>query len=206
MREWEKAQAGYLYDASYDQDIVDARIRCKELCFDFNHCRPSELDKQAELIRKLIGSIQGRFTITAPFWCDYGLNISIGDHFYANHNCTILDGAKVTFGDHVFIGPNCVFSTAGHPIDGEMRVTGLEIALPITVGDAVWIGANTTVLPGVSIGGNTIIGAGSVVNKDVPSNVIAAGNPCKVIRAITEADKRKYPVFTDQPHSISGAP
>ena len=104
-------------------------------------------------------------------------------------------GAKVTFGDNVFIAPNCVFSTSGHAIDSEQRGQGLEIALPITVGDDVWIGANVSVLPGVTIGSNTIIGAGSVVNKDIPDGVIAVGNPCKVMRKITEADKKKYPVF-----------
>ena len=107
----------------------------------------------------------------------------------------ILDGARVTFGDNVFIAPNCVFSTAGHAIDSAQRNQGLEIALPITVGDSVWIGANVSVLPGVTIGSNTIIGAGSVVNKDIPDGVIAAGNPCKVIRRITEEDRKKYPVF-----------
>ena len=112
---------------------------------------------------------------------------------------TILDGAKVTFGDNVFIAPNCVFSTSGHAIDSEQRGRGLEIAWPITVGDNVWIGANVSVLPGVTIGSDTIIGAGSVVNRDIPSGVIAAGNPCKVIRKITEADKQKYPVWDEQP-------
>lgn len=106
-------------------------------------------------------------------------HISIGKNFYTNHNVTILDGAKVTFGDNVFIAPNCVFSTAGHAIDSEQRSRGLEIALPITVGDNVWIGTNVSVLPGVTIGNNTIIGAGSVVNKNIPEGVIAAGNPVK---------------------------
>ena len=115
----------------------------------------------------------------------------------SDNNVTILDGAKVTFGDNVFIAPNCVFSTAGHAIDSEQRTSGLEIALPITVGDNVWIGTNVSVLPGVTIGKNTIIGAGSVVNKDIPDGVIAVGNPCKVIREITEEDKKKYPVFEE---------
>lgn len=133
--------------------------------------------------------------ITAPFYCDYGSNITIGNNFYTNHNCTILDGAKVTFSDNVFIAPNVVFSTAGHAIDAGQRAKGLEIALPITVGDNVWIGANISVLPGVSIGSNTIIGAGSVVNKDIPDGVIAAGVPCRVIRRITENDRQKYPEY-----------
>lgn len=121
-----------------------------------------------------------------PFHCDYGYNIEIGENFFANYNCVILDGAKVTFGDNVFIAPNCSFYTAGHPIDVLQRNQGLEYALPIKIGNNVWIGGNVTVLPGVTIGDNTVIGAGSLVNKDIPSNVVAAGNPCRVIREITE--------------------
>ncbi|MDD3222294.1 MAG: sugar O-acetyltransferase [Clostridia bacterium] len=197
MREWDKAQAGYLYDANYDKSLAEARMKCKDLCYDFNQCKPSDVERQDELIHRILGEIKGSATITAPFWCDYGINISVGNNFYTNHNCIILDGARVSFGENVFIAPNCIFSTAGHPIDREQRADGLEIALPITVGKDVWIGANVAVLPGVTIGDNTIIGAGSVVNKDIPSNVVAAGNPCKVIRKITDADKNKYPVFTD---------
>lgn len=197
MTEWEKAQKGYLYDASYDKEIVDARTRCADLCYEFNNCRPSDMEKQRDLLKQIFGSMKENPVITAPFYCDYGFNISVGKNFYTNHNVTILDGAKVTFGDYVFIAPNCVFSTAGHAIDSELRCKGMEIALPITVGDHVWIGTNVSVLPGVTIGSDTIIGAGSVVNKDIPSGVIAAGNPCRVIRRITEADKNKYPVFED---------
>ena len=195
MTEWEKAQASYLYDANYDKDIVDARTKCADLCYEFNHCKPSDTKKQTELLHQILGEIKGDIVITAPFYCDYGFNISVGKNFYTNHNCTILDGAKVEFGDNVFIAPNCVFSTAGHAIDAEQRGKGLEIALPIKVGNNVWFGANVSVLPGVTIGDNTIIGAGSVVNKDIPSGVIAVGNPCRVIREITEKDKEKYPIW-----------
>ncbi len=165
------------------------------MCYEFNNCRPSDVDKQRELLHRIIGNIKGEVVITAPFYADYGYNISVGENFYTNHNVTILDGAKVTFGDNVFIAPNCVFSTAGHPLDAEQRNKGLEIALPITVGDNVWIGANVSVLPGVKIGSNTVIAAGSTVNKDIPDGVIAAGTPCKIIREITEEDKKKYPVW-----------
>lgn len=198
MTEWEKAQAGYLYDANYEPELIEKRLKCADLCYEFNMCKPSDTAKQNELIHRILGSIKGNITITAPFYCDYGSNISVGDNFYTNHNVTILDGAPVKFGDNVFIAPGCVFSTAGHPIDAEQRNKGLEIALPITVGDNVWIGANVTVLPGVSIGSNTVIGAGSVVNKNIPSGVVAAGNPCRVIRTITEEDKNKYPLFDKQ--------
>ena len=195
MTEWEKAQNGYLYDANYDKEIIEARTRCADLCYEFNNCRPSDTEKQQKLLGQILGRMGADPVITAPFYCDYGFNVSIGKNFYTNHNVTILDCAKVTFGDNVFIAPNCVFSTAGHAIDSEQRSRGLEIALPITVGDNVWIGTNVSVLPGVTIGSNTIIGAGSVVNKEIPDGVIAAGNPCKVIRKITDADKKKYPVF-----------
>lgn len=197
MKEREKAQQGYLYDANYDKEIVEERTRCADLCYEFNLCRPSDTAKQQELLNRMLGSIKGNPVITAPFYCDYGFNITIGENFYTNRNVTILDGAKVTFGDNVFIAPNCVFSTAGHAIDSEQRAKGLEIARPITVGNNVWIGANVSVLPGVTIGSSSIIGAGSVVNKDIPEGVIAAGNPCKVLRKITEEDKKKYPVFED---------
>lgn len=197
MTEWEKSQNGFLYDANYDKEIVEIRTRCAELCYEFNNCKPSDRKRQRELLNQILGSIKGELVITAPFYCDCGFNISVGENFYTNHNVTILDAAKVTFGDNVFIAPNCVFSTAGHAIDSEQRNRGLEIALPITVGDSVWIGANVSVLPGVTIGSNTIIGAGSVVNKDIPDGVIACGNPCRVIRKITEADKKKYPVFEE---------
>ena len=197
MTEWEKAQAGYLYDANYDKDIVDARTKCADLCYEFNHCKPSDTKKQTELLHQILGEIKGDIVITAPFYCDYGFNISVGKNFYTNHNCTILDGAKVEFGDNVFIAPNCVFSTAGHAKDAEQRGKGLEIALPIKVGNNVWFGANVSVLPGVTIGDNTIIGAGSVANKDIPSGVIAVGNPCRVIREITEKDEEKYPIWRD---------
>lgn len=197
MTEWEKAQNGYLYDANYDKEIVEARTNCADLCYDFNRCKPSDTKRQLEFIKQIIGNIKGNPVITAPFYCDYGFNISIGENFYTNHNVTILDGARVTFGDNVFIAPNCVFSTAVHAIDSEQRNKGLEIALPITVGDSVWFGANVSVLPGVTIGSNTIIGAGSVVTKNIPDGVVAVGNPCKVIRKITEEDKKKYPIFED---------
>ena len=121
MNEWNKAQAGYLYDANYDREVVENRTKCADLCYEFNQCKPSDTKKQAEIIKKIIGCIKGDFVITAPFYCDYGSNITIGNNFYTNHNCTILDGAKVTFGDNVFIAPNVVFSTAGHAIDAGQR-------------------------------------------------------------------------------------
>lgn len=189
MTEKEKMQKQMLYDANYDKELLAERVRAKEACYDFNQIRPSETEKQTALLKELLGKTKGDFTIIAPFWCDYGYNIEVGENFFANHNTVILDGAKVTFGDNVFIAPNCGFHTAGHPIDFERRNRGLEYAYPITVGDNVWIGAGVQVMPGGTIGSNVVIGGGSVVVKDIPDNSVAVGNPCKVIRAITEEDK-----------------
>lgn len=191
--EKEKMGTGRLYDANYDAELIADRQACKELCYEMNHLRPSQIAEREAIIRRLFGKTKDRFLIEQPFYCDYGYNIEIGEDFYANMNCVILDEAKVIFGDHVFIAPSCGFYTAGHPLNMEQRIQGLEYARPIRVGNNVWIGAQVCVLPGVTIGDNTVIGAGSVVNKDIPSNVLAAGNPCRVIREITEEDKEKYP-------------
>ena len=190
MTEKEKMCAQMLYDANYDQTLLEERDKAKDLCHQYNQLRPSDRLGQREVLKKLLGKTGENFTLTAPFWCDYGYNIELGENFYANHNLVILDGAKVTFGDNVFIGPDCGFHTAGHPIDFERRNRGLEYAYSITVGDNVWIGAGVQVMPGVSIGSNVVIGGGSVVVKDIPGNCVAVGNPCKVIRAITEEDKK----------------
>lgn len=190
MTEKEKMCAQMLYDANYDQALLEERDKAKDLCHQYNQLRPSDRASQQEVLKKLLGKTGENFILTAPFWCDYGYNIELGENFYANHNLVILDGAKVTFGDNVFIGPDCGFHTAGHPIDFERRNRGLEYAYSITVGDNVWIGAGVQVMPGVTIGSNVVIGGGSVVVRDIPSNCVAVGNPCRVLRPITEADRK----------------
>ena len=196
MTEKEKSTLGFLYNP-YAKDLTEERSKCKDLCYKYNFLIPSDINNQKKIIKELINDPNNTAIITAPFWCDYGYNITVGKNFYCNHNLIILDEAKVNIGDNVFFAPHCCVATAGHPIDAEQRETGLEIALPVTIGNDVWIGANVTILPGVNIGSNVVIGAGSLVNKDIPSNVVAAGNPCKVIRNITEKDKEKYKFYEE---------
>lgn len=192
MTEKEKMLAGLLYDANYDAQLINERNEAKELCFIYNQLPPSKLEERKDIIKKLIKKTGKQFYIEPSFFVDYGYNIEIGENFYSNHNLVILDAAKVSFGDNVFIAPNCGFYTAGHPFDVAQRNAGLEYAHPITVGNNVWIGGNVTVLPGVTIGDNTVIGGGSVVTKDIPAGVVAVGNPCRVLREITDADRDKY--------------
>lgn len=184
-REKEKMLSGEIYDANNDPTLLIEREKCKELCYMYNNLKPSQKTEKEDIIRELFIKTGENFVIESTFFCDYGYNIEIGENFYANHNLIILDGSKVTFGDNVFIAPNCSFYTAGHPLDFERRNKGLEYAHPIKIGNNVWIGGGVTILPGVTIGDNTTIGSGSVVTKDIPSDVLAVGNPCKVIRKIT---------------------
>lgn len=191
MTEKEKMISGKPYLA-FGEELLRERQYAKELLFDFNSARPSEIAKQNDIIKKLVGGIKGDFHIEAPFRCDYGYNLSIGKNFYCNYNCTILDCAAVTIGDNVMFAPNVSLFTAGHPIHHEPRNEGLEYAFPITIGDNVWIGGGAIINPGVTIGDNAVIGSGSVVTKDIPANVVAAGNPCKIVKEITDEDKGRY--------------
>ena len=184
MTEKEKMLAGELYYADSDEILIKERYLVKDKCFEYNSIKPSDLEARQDLMKTILGKTKNKFLIEQPFVCDYGYNIEIGENFYSNHNLTILDANKVKFGDNVFIAPNCGFYTAGHPIDAKTRNSGLEFAKPIAVGNNVWIGGNVIVLPGVTIGDNCGIGAGSVVNKDIPPNSLAVGNPCRVIKEI----------------------
>lgn len=189
MTDKEKMLAGLPYNPFGSGQLVEERATCKEKCHDYNNLRPKEMLLRDELLRGLLGSVKGDLLIEQPFNCDYGYNIKVGHNFYANFNLVILDEAPVTFGDNVFIAPNCSFYTACHPIDPKTRNTGLEYAKPITVGNNVWIGGSVTVLPGITIGDNCVIGAGSVVVNDIPTDSVAVGNPCRVIKKVEKADR-----------------
>lgn len=186
MTEKEKQQAGELYNGN-DKELVTDRINVKKLCAEYNAITYNDFQKRERLLNRII-AFKGENTWIEPnFFCDYGYNIILGDNFYSNHNLVILDCAEVIFGDNVFIGPNCGFYTAGHPLDYKARNAGLEYAKPIKVGNNVWIGGNVCVMPGVTIGDNVVIGGGSVVTKDIPSGVVAVGNPCKPVKDIPES-------------------
>lgn len=169
-------------------EIGAALAVAKELCHELNILSPSRREERAAIIRKLLGKTGERFIIHSPFRCDFGSNISIGEDFVGNYNLTILDEGEVTIGDNVFIGPNVSIYTVVHALDATQRNAGVMRSRPVTIGSNVWIGGNVVVLPGVVIGDNAVVGAGSVVTRDVPPSVLAAGNPCRVLRAITDAD------------------
>ena len=190
----ELRDAGYLYDGTADElELAAERTKAKDLCFEYNYqTRPSDSKRQGEIMDQLLGKHGKNTAILAPFFCDYGYNIEVGDNFFANHNLCVLDPAKVRIGNNVFIASNVNITTAGHPIDAETRNSGIEYAYPVTIGDSVWIGSNVCILPGVTIGSNVVIGAGSLINKDIPDGVVAVGNPCRVLRKITPEDKNKY--------------
>lgn len=191
MTEKEKMLGGNLYQA-WDSSLVAERQAAKVTLYELNQLHPLDLDKRMILLKNLLGRFSDNSYIELPFRCDYGCNIEIGEHFYANYNCTILDCAKVTIGNNVMFAPNVSLFTASHPIDPEKRNSGVEFALPITIGDNVWIGGNVVVMPNVTIGNNVVVGAGSVVTKDIPNNCIALGNPCRVHRTLNENDKLYY--------------
>ena len=189
MTEREKLEKGLWYDANYDAELLEERLQAEDLCFAFNQTRPKESERKEEILKQLLPHKGEHVTILAPFYTDYGYNCRIGEETFLNHNAYLMDGAPITIGKHCFIGPNCGMYTPNHPLVAEERNQGLEQARPITIGDNVWIGADVTILPGVTIGEGSVIGAKSVVTKDIPPNVIALGNPCRVLRAITEADR-----------------
>ena len=191
MTQKERMLANLPYKAWMD-GLEEERIENRKRIYEYNNLPPEQWDRKAELLKNILGKTGENVHINAPFHCDYGYNIEVGDNFFANYNLIILDVAKVRIGDNAQIAPNVSIYTAGHPIHPDSRNSGYEYGIDVTIGDNVWIGGNAVIMPGVTIGDNVVIGAGSVVTKDLPDNVIAAGNPCRIIREITEADRDFY--------------
>ncbi|MBR1731896.1 MAG: sugar O-acetyltransferase [Ruminococcus sp.] len=203
MTEKERMLSGKLYSA-LDNELRSDMKSCKLKLARFNSMLMDKTEERVELLRDILGGAGEWLYIEPPFYCDYGRNIFVGDNFYANYNLHILDCGKVTVGDNVFIGPMCGIYTAAHPIDAEVRNSGIEYAKEIKIGNNVWIGGGVSINPGVTIDDNVVIGSGSVVTKDIPSDCVAAGNPCRVIRPITDDDKRYWQKQAEEYHTETG--
>ena len=188
MTEKERMLSGKLYMAN-DKELKAEREKSRRLTRLFNNTTEEQKDYRVKLLKDLFEKTGDNIHIEPSFKCDYGCNISVGNNFYANYDCIILDICKVDIGENVFFAPRVCIYTAAHPIDAEVRNTELELGKPVKIGDNVWVGGSTVINPGVTIGNNVVIGSGSVVTKDIPDNVIAVGNPCRVLREITEEDK-----------------
>lgn len=174
-----------------DESVMNEQRECRKIIQRLNTADRADFEEIGKIVKELLGKSEGAF-INPPFYCDYGKHIEVGKNFFANYNCTIIDVAKVVIGDNCQMAPNVSIYTAGHPVHPVARNSAYEYGIEVTIGDNVWIGGNTVILPGVHIGSNTVIGAGSVVTHDIPDWVVAAGNPCKVIRKITEEDLGYY--------------
>ena len=189
MTEREKLERGMWYDANYDEELRAARAAAAEIVFDFNQARPGDAERRAGLLRQLLGSVGENVEVLSPLQVDYGCNVSLGSWSFLNHGAYLMECAPISIGSHVFIGPNFGAYTAQHPLVADERNRGLERALPITIEDDVWIGGDVKDMPGVTIGHGSVIGAGSLVTRDVPAGVVAMGSPCRVVRPITNADR-----------------
>ena len=181
--EWQKMVAGEPYDAG-DAELKAARERCRHLYHSFN-TQWQEKPAQDALLHELLGGRGAQCAINPPFYCDYGANIFVGENFYANVGCTILDVCEVHIGDNVLLAPGVQIYTAAHPVAVAPRIKGVEFGKPVRIGNNVWIGGSVVICPGVTIGDNSVIGAGSVVTRDIPAGVVAVGNPCRVLRPMT---------------------
>ena len=190
MTERQKQEGGFLYRPT--PEMVKHRFGIQDAMVEYNKLLPSQKEERAAFLKGIFGKIGKNCNILPPFKCDYGYHIEVGDNFFANYNFIVLDGNYVRIGDNVWIAPNVGIYAAGHPFDVDERIGGLEYAFPVTIGDNVWIGGGVQIIGGVTIGANAVVAAGSVVIRDVPEGTLVAGNPCRVIRKITAADREKY--------------
>lgn len=195
MTEWERMLSGGLYSAA-DPELLAARDRARTLTRAFNDARTEE--ERQGVLRELLGGMGGDIYIEPTFRCDYGKNIFLGSRFYANYDCVFLDVARIDVGDDVLLGPRVCLFTAGHPVDPQVRSRGLEYGKPIRIESRVWIGGNSVLCPGVTVGEGAIIGAGAVVTRDIPGHVLAAGNPCRVLRPLTDEDRAHWEALEAQ--------
>lgn len=193
MSQWDRMLQGKLYSCEVKDEKREAlRRQCEDFMDAYNATAYHDYDARQQMIRKLFAGVGEDCHILKPFHCDYGCNITVGDHFFANFDCIMLDVNKINIGNHVMLAPRVAIYTAGHPIDKDVRNAKLEYGYEVNIGNDVWIGASTVINPGVTIGSNVVIGSNSVVTRDIPDNVVAAGNPCRVIRPITEEDKKYW--------------
>lgn len=186
MEEKKKMLAGEWYDANYDNTLKEERIRAKDLCFDLNHTKPSDIEQRLKILNSLFNNAYSNIEILSPFMVDYGYNITLGDNVFINHDCYLMDCASISIGDNNFIGPKCGLYTANHPLYATTRNKGLEQALPIIIGNNVWLGANVIILPGVTIGDGVVVGAGSIVTQSISDNQLVIGAPAKVVKSIND--------------------
>ncbi len=192
MSKYDQLHSGKLYLPN-DEEIMKAQIKCLEKLFDFNNTRPSELEKREQLLKEMFAEIGTNCYIEPPFHANWGgKHVHFGNNVYANFNLTLVDDTHIYVGDYTMFGPNVTVASAGHPILPELREQAYQYNIPVKIGKNCWIGAGAIIVPGVTIGDNTVIGAGSVVTKDIPSNVVAVGNPCRVLREIGEHDRKYY--------------
>ena len=187
----ERMQSGKLYFCT-DEEITREQLECLEILYDYNHTRPSESQKREQILKKLLAEMGKNCYIEPPLHANWGKYTHFGSNVYANFNLTLVDDTDIFVGDNVMFGPNVVIATAGHPVDPPLREKVAQFNIPVRIGRNVWIGAGAIVLPGVTIGDNAVVGAGSVVTKDIPPNVVAVGNPCRVLREINDRDKEYY--------------
>ena len=187
----ERMKSGKLYFCT-DEELAREQLKCLDRLYDFNQTRPSEMEKRSALLKEILAEVGENCYVEPPLHANWGIHTHFGRNVYANFNLTLVDDTDIFVGDSVMFGPNVVVATAGHPIDPELRRKVAQFNVPVRIGSNVWIGAGAILLPGVTVGENSVIGAGSVVTHDIPPNVVAVGNPCRVLREISDRDREYY--------------